>query len=225
VIRFNKPVLSGTGPKPVLSGMGPKPVLLGTVPQGQTAGGLKPLGIGTPDPIVLEAVAFPNGVEQVIRPLTPQAISGFGTDVLTITFATASVLDTWVKVTVKGDGSIHDAAGQAVDGEPRAGGSGHGYIYDAGRDLPSGNGVPGGDAIFYVGSLRGDFNGDRFVTAADKAGFMAAWNAKSLDADFRGVGFGVRPPDGKTTLGDIDGFTSAYLDAMAIGRHLDPLPL
>jgi hypothetical protein len=202
-----------------------KPVLLGTGTQGQAAGGLTPLSFGTfGGPIVLKAVEFPNGVEQVIRPLTPQAISGFGTDVLTVTFATASVLDTWVKVTVRGDGSIRDVAGQAVDGEPRTGGSGHGYIYDAHRDLPSGNGVPGGDVVFYVGSLRGDFNGDGFVTVSDKAGFLAAWNAKSLDADFRGVGFGVQLPDGKITLGDIDGFTSVYLGAVAASHHLDPLP-
>jgi hypothetical protein len=54
---------------------------------------------------------------------------------------------------------------------------------------------------------------------------MAAWNAQSLDADFRGVSFGVRPPDGKITLGDIDGFTSVYMAAVAQGRHLDPLPV
>jgi uncharacterized protein (DUF3820 family) len=201
-----------------------KPVTLETAAQGQAVGGLTTLSFGFAPPIVLQAVDFPNGVEQVIRPLTPQAISGSGTDVLTITFAMASVVDTWVKVKIAGDGSIHDAAGQAVDGEPRAGGSGCGYIFNASRDLPSGNGVPGGDAVFYVGSLRGDFNGDRSVGSADLAGFEAAWQAKSLDADFRGGGFGPSPPDGRVTTSDMDGFTAVYQAAGATGRHLDALP-
>jgi hypothetical protein len=114
--------------------------------------------------------------------------------------------------------------GNPLDGDVPVTGSGLGYIADAALDLPSGDGIPGGDAVFYVGSLRGDFNGDGYVTAADKASFLAAWYAKSLDADFRGVGFGVRPPDGQITLGDIDGFTSVYLAAVALGRHLDLLP-
>ena len=85
-------------------------------------------------------------------------------------------------------------------------------------------GAAGGNALFYVGSLRGDFSGDGAIGAADKAAFMAKWRAGDLDADFRGVGFGVRPPDGRVTLGDIDGFTSVYLAGVASGRHLDSLP-
>jgi hypothetical protein len=203
-IRFNKPVTVETGV------------------QGQATGGPKPLALTVP--IVLEAVAFPNGAEQVIRPLTPQTIAGSGTDVLTITLAMASAVDTWVKVTIAGDGSIHDAAGQAVDGEPRAGGTGHAYIFDASQDLPSGDGVPDTDAVFYVGSLRGDFNGDRSVGPDDIAGFEAAWQAKSLDADFRGVGLGVSAPDGRVTDSDVSGFRAVYKAAMSTARHLDPLP-
>ncbi|MCX5684914.1 MAG: hypothetical protein NT049_14700, partial [Planctomycetota bacterium] len=75
-----------------------------------------------------------------------------------------------------------------------------------------------------VGSLRGDFTGDGALGAADKAAFLAKWRAGDLDADFRGVGFGVRPPDGRITLGDIDGFTSAYLAGVAAGRGLNDLP-
>lgn len=91
-------------------------------------------------------------------------------------------------------------------------------------DLPTGDGVEGGDAVFYVGSLRGDTDLDRAVAAADKAAFMTKWAAKDPDADFRGIGFGVRPPDGKITLGDIDGFTSVFLAAQAAGRSLATLP-
>jgi hypothetical protein len=139
-----------------------------------------------------------------------------------ITLAGESVIDTWLKVTLIA-AAVTGPMGSLLDGEPPATGSGLGYIANAAVDLPTG-GAPGGDAVFYVGSLRGDFTGDGYVTAADKAGFMAAWNAKSLDADFRGVGFGVRPPDGKITLGDIEGFTTVYLAATTLGRHLDPLP-
>jgi hypothetical protein len=90
--------------------------------------------------------------------------------------------------------------------------------------MPTGNGTAGGDAIFYVASLRADFSGDGAVTADDKAGFLAAWHAGRLDADFRGVGFGTRPPDGRVTLSDLDGFSAAYQAAVMLGRHLDPLP-
>jgi len=177
----------------------------------------------------VKAVEFSTGQEQE-RPgaLPAVAVTGSGTNVMTITLGdpagTVGAVDMWVKVALASAG-ITDAAGNALDGEPENDSSGLGYIYDAGEDLPSGDGTAGGDAVFYVGSLRGDFNGDGFVTAADKAGFLAAWYAKSLDADFRGVGYGVRPPDGKITLGDIDGFTSVYLGAVAAGRHLDPLPV
>ena len=155
--------------------------------------------------------------------LTP-IVTGSGTSTMTLSLAGTWVVDTWVQVTLKGDGSlVSQAYSISLDGEPNAGGSGRGYLWSA-ADLPTGNGAPGGDAIFFVGSLRGDFTGDGAVGTADKAAFMAAWNAGSPDADFRGVGFGVRPPDGQITLGDIDGFTSVYLGAVAAGRHLDPLP-
>jgi len=173
--------------------------------------------------VLLETVTFPAGDEMIGATLNPLDVAGSGTRTMTITLAGMSVIDTWLKVTLVA-AAITGTSGVALQGEPPPTGSGAGYIANAALDLPTG-GAPGTDAVCYVGSLRGDFNGDRFVTAADKAGFMAAWNARSLDADFRGVGFGVRPPDGKITLGDIDGFTTVYLAATAIGRHLDPLPL
>jgi subtilisin-like proprotein convertase family protein len=172
--------------------------------------------------VLLETVTFPAGVETVGTTITAYTVAGSGTQTMTITLTGESVIDTWLKVTLKA-AAITGPMGSLLEGEPSAAGSGLGYIADAAVDLPTG-GAPGGDAVFYVGSLRGDFTGDGYVTAADKAAFLAAWNAKSLDADFRGVGFGVRPPDGKITLADIDGFTSVYLAATAAGRHLDPLP-
>jgi subtilisin-like proprotein convertase family protein len=173
--------------------------------------------------VVLQEVTFPGGVELIGATLTPLGVAGSGTNTMTITLAGMSAIDTWVKVTLK-SAATATVLGNPMDGDAPVTGSGLGYIADAALDLPSGDGIPGGDAVFYVGSLRGDFNGDGYVTAADKASFLAAWYAKSLDADFRGVGFGVRPPDGQITLGDIDGFTSVYLAAVALGRHLDLLP-
>jgi hypothetical protein len=144
---------------------------------------------------------------------------------ITLEGTTVGYVDIWVKVTLKGDGTLTDAEGQALDGEARADGSGRGYIYSAALDLPTGDGTPGNDAVFYVGSLRGDFNGDLSVGSDDLLGFRNAWLANSLDADFRGVGFGPRPPDGRITIGDTDGFSSVYQTAIAQDIHLDPLPL
>ena len=172
-----------------------------------------------PGDVTVETVAFPAGSGPVTRTLTTAVVAGTDTAAMTITLPLGEAVDTWVRVRLSGTG-IKDLTDHRLDGNAKGG---HLYIVDA-ADLPTGDGAEGGDAVFYVGSLRGDFSGDRAVTAADKAGFLAAWNAKSLDADFRGAGFGVRPPDGKVTLGDMDGFTSVYLAGVAAARHLDALP-
>ena len=177
----------------------------------------------TKDDVVVHTVTFPDGVEAIGPKLTPLDIAGSGTSTMTITLADASAVDTWVKVTLEAAATA-DLVGNLLDGEAPDGGSGRGYVFDVAEDLPTGDGLPGGDAVFYVGSLRGDFNGDLAITAADKDGFAAAWRSGSLDADFRGVGFGPRPPDGRITVGDINGFTSAYQRGIAEGIHLDPLP-
>ncbi|MBE3099898.1 MAG: SBBP repeat-containing protein [Planctomycetes bacterium] len=205
---------------------------------GRTASSIEPSGIGIrtieiafneivnfmDSCVQVNIVTFPGGVELLGPALLPLSVDGSGTSAMTITFASGAVVDTWVKVRLIA-AAITDGAGNALDGEAAAGGSGCGYIYSAALDLPTGDGTPGGDAVFYVGSLRGDFSGDLAITAADKEGFAAAWRAGSLDADFRGVGFGPRPPDGGVTVADINGFTSAYQRGIAEGIHLDPLPL
>ncbi|MBM4017443.1 MAG: hypothetical protein FJ288_03800 [Planctomycetes bacterium] len=173
--------------------------------------------------VTVQAVAFPGGVEQVLAVIQPASVSGSGTDTMTISLDPGAAADTWVKVILSGSGTLLDLQGRFLDGEPAASGAGRVYIYGE-ADLPSGDGLPGGNAVFYVGSLRGDFDADRFVTAADKPLFAAKWRAGDLDADFRGVGFGARPPDGLVTVADINGFTSAYQSAVAAGRHLDELP-
>jgi hypothetical protein len=190
-------------------------------------------GIRTIEVCFSEAVTFSAGdvlVQTVGAPGadTPVTVAagtaGSRSNAMLITLATPAV-DTWVKVTISGSGTLADLQGHLLDGDAPATGSGRGYLYDAAADLPTGDGLPGGDAVFYVGSLRCDFNGDLAVGGPDDLeGFKTAWRAKRLDADFRGVGFSSTQPDGRLTLADVDAFTRIYQAAVASGRHLDPLP-
>lgn len=173
-------------------------------------------------------VTFTDGVEAPGELLTGLVVTGSGTPTMHITFTGPSVVDTWVKITLKAEG-IADLAGNALDGEAPTGGAQRGYLYDASLDLPSGNGSPGGDAVFYVGSLRGDFatapgETDHRITEEDLDGFLGKFEAGNSDADFRGAGFGSDQPDGWITPTDMDGFISIYEAAVAEGRRLDPLP-
>jgi len=206
----------------------------------RTVGGIDPsgLGIGTIKIVFSKAVDFTDtdvtirkvtfdGTTEVPAPedLPPLNVTGMGTATMQIEFVPGSAVDTWVRVRLIAAGITSAGAGTALDGDPRTDSSGLGYLYQAAADLPTGDGLPGGDAVFYVGSLRSDFNGDRSVGPDDKTDFGTAWRALNLDADFRGVGFGPRPPDGRITIADINGFTSAYQVAGAQGRHLEPLPV
>ena len=93
------------------------------------------------------------------------------------------------------------------------GGSGRGYIFSAAADLPTGDGTPGGDAVFYVGSLRADANGNAHVDGLD----YNAWQN------------GYQQPGATPATGDFneDGIVDA-LDYNAWQNHygsaLAPLP-
>ncbi|HUU93618.1 MAG TPA: GC-type dockerin domain-anchored protein, partial [Phycisphaerae bacterium] len=99
-------------------------------------------------------------------------------------------------------------------------------------DLPSGDGVAGGAAVFYVGSLRGDMRGygpgeiepDGEITPWDITGFTQKYLSGNLDADMAGYGPGQAEPDADVNPWDISGFTSRYSAAMAAGTHLELLP-
>ena len=206
----------------------------------RTVGGIDPGGTGivaimivfskavdfTAADVEIRKVTF-DGTTEVPAPeeLLPLNVTGMGTATMQIEFVLGSAVDTWVKVRLSAAGITSAIAGTALDGEPLTDSSGLGYLYQAAADLPTGDGLPGGDAVFYVGSLRADLNGDRSVGPDDKTDFATAWRALNLDADFRGVGFGPRPPDGHITVADINGFTSVYQAAVAQGRHLEPLPV
>jgi len=163
-------------------------------------------------------------------------VSATAPDEMTITFADScqQMVDTWVRITLAD--AITDLDGNPLDGEPAANSSGLGYIYDAGLDLPSGDGAVGGDAVFYVGSLRGDLRGfgpepandppNGTIDSWDIGGFTQKFQERDLDADFRGFGPEPEndPPNGDVDSWDIGGFTSRYSTALATGAHLGNLP-
>jgi len=205
----------------------------------RTVGGIEPggLGIVTIQIVFSTAVDFANtdveirkvtfdGTTEVPAPeeLSPLNVSGAGTATMQIECATLSTVDTWVKVRLSAAGITAADTGTPLDGEPRTNSSGMGYLHQAAVDLPTGDGLPGGDAVFYMGSLRGDFTGDGAIADDDVDGFVALWLAADSEADFRGEGFDASSPDGQITPVDIDGFIAAYNAAVAEGRHLDPLP-
>jgi hypothetical protein len=172
--------------------------------------------------VAAATVTFDGNSETVTGTLTP-AVSVSG-NVLTLTLP-APVTNSWVKVTLKDSGTFVSAAdGRRLDGEPRPGGSGRTYLFDGSLDLPSGNGIEGGDAVFYVGNLAGDFAGDGVISEPDVSGFLDRFTAGDTDADFGGAGFGPSAPDGQVTPWDIDGFISLYDAASGQGRHLAALP-
>ncbi|MCX5672248.1 MAG: lamin tail domain-containing protein [Planctomycetota bacterium] len=183
------------------------------------------------DDVLVQKVTFSGNTETVTGTLLPSSVDGTGTKTMTINLAAGSAVDTWAKVTLKGNGTLKDLQGNLLDGEPKAGGSGRTYVYNAATDLPTGNGTPGGSTVFYLGSLRGDFASvggvqtpDGQITPEDIDGFMAQFGAADLDADFRGAGFGAAAPDGLVTPADIDGFLSAYQAAAAVDVRLSALP-
>jgi hypothetical protein len=226
-----------TGAPPVVTGV----TLNGDA--GTSVSSIEPSGVGvqtieiafseamnfTSGDVTVQEVTFPGGTETVGDALTPTSITGSGTTTMTIAFDIASVLDTWVKVTLDGGTTITDLAGIALDGEAASDGSGRGYIYDGATDLPTGDGTAGGDAVFYVGSLQGDLHGGSFsdaepngvLTFLDVLAFNEAYETGNLDADFHGGSFGDTTPDGALTFLDVLAFNDIYQAAAS----LDVLPM
>ena len=190
----------------------------------------QPMTFGASDVLVQE-VSFNGNSETVNATLSPTSVVGTGSTTMTINLPAGSARDTWVKVTLKGNGTLKDLQGNLLDGEPKVGGSGRAYVYSAATDLPTGNGTPGGSTVFYVGSLRGDFAAvggaqtpDGRITPEDIDGFLAKFLAADPDADFRGAGFTAAAPDGLVTPTDIDGFLSVYEAIVAANVRLAALP-
>jgi len=186
-----------------------------------------------PEDVLAEKVTFDAGGDETSAvAVAPAGVYGSGTSEMIITFADSwqQMVDTWVRITLAD--TIIDASAQGLDGEPAADSSGLGYIYDSSLDLPSGDGAAGGEAVFYVGSLRGDMRGfgptaeepNGTVDSWDITGFTQKYLAGNLDADFRGFGPIAEEPNGAVDSWDINGFTSRYTAALATGTHLNDLP-
>jgi hypothetical protein len=185
------------------------------------------------DDVLVQTVTFDGNAETILSTVSLLAADGSGTNRMTMALPPGAALDTWVKVTLRGAGTLQDAhcPNLHLDGEPAPGGSGRAYVFSGTADLPTGNAVSGGDAVFYVGSLRGDFGTaggpqvpDGLIGPEDIDGFLAEFFAADPEADFRGTGFGAPQPDGRITEADIDGFLAAYQEAAAEGRRLAALP-
>ncbi len=87
-------------------------------------------------------------------------------------------------------------------------------------------GAAGGDAVFYVDSLRGfgaDEEPNGTVDSWDINGFTQKYLARDLDADFHGFG-AAEDPNGVVDSWDINGFTSRFSTALATNAHLGNLP-
>jgi hypothetical protein len=186
----------------------------------------------TADAVTVQRVYFDGGSETVDHTFGAGEVTvdGSGTAVMTVTVADAATnaADTWIKVTLSDDpAALVDAEGLALDGEPRLDAAGLGYLYDAADDLPTGDGVAGGEAVFYVGSLRADLGGylygppDLAVDYWDLLLFTNTYQAGSLDADYGGYLYG--PPDGVIDYWDLVGFTNTY--QATTGTALSPLPV
>ncbi|MFW6146733.1 MAG: lamin tail domain-containing protein, partial [Planctomycetota bacterium] len=213
----------------------------------RTLGDIEPSGIGvrtveiafsepvtfTADAVTVQAVHFDGADETVDRTFAAGEVTvdGSGTAVMTITIADSheNAVDTWVKVSLSdAAAALSDLQGHALDGEPRLDASGLGYLYDADADLPTGDGLAGGEAVCYVGSLRADMRGSTlFATAPDGVinswdinGFLQKYGAGDLDADFRGNTIFAAAPDGVVDSWDINGFLQRYQG----GASLAPLP-
>lgn len=94
------------------------------------------------------------------------------TTTLTVTFS-PPVRDDILTLVL--DYTIADASGNALDGE---------VVVPASASLPSGNGSPGGQAVFRMNVLQGDANRDGVVNAADAALIRASLGKCTSDAGF-----------------------------------------
>jgi hypothetical protein len=78
-----------------------------------------------------------------------------GNTVVSITMTAGYVRSRWLRVSI--DATQVTASGVQLDGEL----DGNPLV------LPSGDGTPGGNAVFYVGNMAGDINGDRKTSLSD----------------------------------------------------------
>ncbi|MEK6675881.1 MAG: hypothetical protein AABZ47_09540, partial [Planctomycetota bacterium] len=94
-------------------------------------------------------------VDESVFTISVNAVVDSGVTLVTITLADDHVRNRWLRVTI--DSLQVTYLGMTLDGE-----SGGNPVA-----LPMGNGLPGGNAVFVIGSKSGDVDGDRRVTLSD----------------------------------------------------------
>jgi hypothetical protein len=135
------------------------------------------VNVDTTHDVLVQKVTFDGNIEHVLTNVTPSSVVASGTPtVLTITLPNATQTDAWIKVTLLGQETLNgntmvsqgivNSGYSLMDGNPKPGGSGRGYIYSS-SDLTTGDGIAGGNAVFYVGSLLADGNRDGIVDGLD----------------------------------------------------------
>ncbi len=127
-----------------------------------------------PEDVTLQTVDFLGGVETLGEVVTPAAMAGTGTYTMLLGLPVGVVTNTWLKVTLT-SGGITDSSLSGLDGDAPPAGSGRGYLFDPATDLPSGDGAPGGNAVFYVGHLSADVTDDGLVDDDDLSVILANW--------------------------------------------------
>lgn len=102
--------------------------------------------------VIIQTAATMGGAG--LATITPLSVTGSSTDTVTMTFAPNTLIDTILRISLASDAQgqtgFADTWGNLLDGNPPADGSGKAYLAHADEDLPSGDGVAGGAAVFYV---------------------------------------------------------------------------
>jgi len=129
-----------------------------------------------------------SAVTDVATAVTVTAADQAGATVVSIVLTNNHVRNRWLKVRI--DAAQVTSGGVAMDGE----------LAGSPIALPSGDGNVGGDAVFFLGNVSGDVNGDRKTTLTDVGlirvavnPFLAVPITNALDID----------KDGKVVLTDV----------------------
>lgn len=155
------PTITSVSPAPINGGRGQDPLsTLSMQFSEDVIGATEALTLWTPGDSILVA-----GTDYT-------ATYDAGTTTLTVVLASPIVTG---RLTARVDYTTTDAAGNPLDGEiddPRIGAT------------PSGNGAPGGPAVFHYHVLQGDINADRVVDSNDDDLLKAAQGTCDTDPDF-----------------------------------------
>jgi len=162
--------------------------------------------------------------------ISPISVTGTGTTEMRIALTGSQTTNSWLKVTLDGT-AIKDVSNYSLDGDAPGAliGSGRDYLYN-GDDLVSGDGIAGGDAIFFVGNKIGDLDGDGDVDTSDVTTAFSNFTGPHPDppaAPFtKTLAEGDLDENGAITIGEILTMYAEFTeDATSTARALDTLPI